>query len=201
MPDMFKGQGVSDGPAAADFDTDMPDGLVIGIGHAFEVALVCLVKPVHHILIELALISLERQHIVCLLVDNALRNVGLADGYIRPAHRIYRHDASRYVQQLEQFRNRRNFIGFIIDFTLTQQQPILTSPGTDQMNRVLADGAIPTAPRGLTINGNHLAARHHKHLRYPARKPRLERRRIQQAEHSPKRIVGQDTMLELQKLP
>ena len=43
---------------------------------------------VARILIQVTLIFLERQHIVCLFVDNGLRNSGLT------AHRVNRHDTA-----------------------------------------------------------------------------------------------------------
>src|SRR6266540_3039763 len=81
---------------------------------------------------------------------------------------------------LEQLWNSGDFIGFVIDFALSQDQSTLTGPGTHQMNSLLTGSLVMTAPHGLAVNGNDLPSLHTKDPFHPARKALLERLGVQQ---------------------
>ncbi len=65
-------------------------------------------------------------------------------------------------------------VGPIIDFMLSQCDPVLAGPRADHMDRVLTDGMGVPASHYLAINRHNLSFRLPKHNPEPATEPGLK---------------------------
>ena len=75
------------------------------------------------LLVERRLVLLDGQDVVGFGLTDLLGDLLLA------AHRIDRDQCPGDLQQLQQFRNRRDLVGFLLDHDLTQRQLVLRGPG------------------------------------------------------------------------
>ena len=102
--------GFRDQPIPPGFDAPVTflDGLVTIMRHILEVDLLRVRDEALHILQQGALITLECQYVVASLVNNSLDNLGLA------AHRINGDDAPLDYQHLQQFRDGRDLVRFLV---------------------------------------------------------------------------------------
>src|SRR5262245_15360317 len=116
MANNFESTWVGECPAAPDFHSSMTfvGSLPKGVVHVLEVALTRPGKPFLHILMKLALVAFESQHIISALLNDSAGNVLLA------THRVNAHNTTGHIQALEQFWTSRNLVGFVIDLTLSQ---------------------------------------------------------------------------------
>ena len=113
--------------------------LAVGVADRYGYGLgrLCLQKQAD-IVIERALIALERQNIIGALVPNLFRNAALT------THRINRDGVPRDIEQIKQGWNRRNLIGFFGHFLLRQDQPGICSKGTDHVDRRRPGAGVST---------------------------------------------------------
>ena len=70
-------------------------------------------KQISHVFGERGLIPLDGQHVIGLLTNNRLGNLSLTSHSVNCDH------TPVYIQYIEQFRNSRHFVRFVIDFALT----------------------------------------------------------------------------------
>jgi len=78
-----------------------------------------------HLFMEIPLIALKGKNIVGALIDY------LPGNFLLAPHGVSGHHTTIDVENLEQFRDGCNLIGFILRFYLTQDQPMANRPGTD----------------------------------------------------------------------
>jgi hypothetical protein len=77
-----------------------------------------------NILMQNAVVTLERKHIIRFLIYDLF-------GYrLLAAHRIHRNHAPGNIQEFQQRPNSRDLTAFAIDFDLSQRQAAFSSPGT-----------------------------------------------------------------------
>ncbi len=132
----------------------VPDsGEVVGLGRG---------NTQLHILVQGALVALERQHIVATLVEDLLGDLPLA------AHGINRHQAPSEGQLPQEFGQGGDLIGFVLDLDLSQHQAIGRGPGTHQVDGRLAAAPIVRAAKGLAVEGDDLGGQDLCHRFHPA---------------------------------
>ena len=120
-----------------------------------------------------ALVALERQHVVALLFDDLLGDLGLT------AHRVDGDDAALDAQQRQQLRDRRDLVGLRLGGHLPEHDAVGRRPGTDEMQRRQAGGAVMRAAQRLAVDGDDLSGDHLSNRGDPATKAVLERLRLQ----------------------
>jgi hypothetical protein len=81
----------------------------------------------------LSLVRLERHEIISLFLEDLGGNRPLAP------HRIQCDDAALDVEHIEQFRDRRDLVGFVADLALAKHQAVITGPCTDDVERPVED--------------------------------------------------------------
>jgi hypothetical protein len=96
-------------------------------------------KEALHRLLQRGLIALEGQDIVRPLLHNLLGN-----GALTP-HGVDRHHTPLERQEVQEFRNRGDLVGFCVHLPLPQHDPIGSRPGTDHVNRALGPPFIKGA--------------------------------------------------------
>ena len=87
------------------------------------------IKKASNIFKQVTLILFHSKKIVAATFYNRFCNLGLG------SNRINGHDAACDVQQLQQFRDSGNLIGFVCDFGLTQDKFVLGRPSTHHIDR------------------------------------------------------------------
>lgn len=108
--------------------------------HPREVVRDALVDIINDGLVQLALVSLQRQQVIGLTLDD-LRG----DGRLG-SHGVDRDDGSVEVHEPQYFGNRRDFARFLRARDLGQRQAIVAGPGADRMQRAQSLGSV-MAPR------------------------------------------------------
>jgi hypothetical protein len=106
------------------------------IGRIAKAIAAVIAKQVHQIFIEMPLVLFDRQNVFASTLSDGFGDLGLG------IEGIDRHNTPRQIQQLEQFGDGRDFIGFLVDFPLSQDLLVLGSPGTHQTNRLSARHVI-----------------------------------------------------------
>src|SRR5260221_6014844 len=101
---------------------------------------------VHHAVVQFLLVPLERQHEVPATIDDLLRNCFLS------AHGVDRDDRALHVHQLQDLRNCRDFVRFLVGGHLCQRDSILTGPNGDGVERSQALLGVVAAPQRLSID-------------------------------------------------
>jgi len=91
-------------------------------------------KRVSHLLGQQALIVLDRQHIVGLLLDNLCGDASLTPYGVDGHHR------SGQFQRRQQLGNRRDSVGFFIDLALSQHQTVALGLGRTHVDECLLAG-------------------------------------------------------------
>lgn len=76
--------------------------------------------------------SLSERRVIGALLANLFGDLLLC------AHRVNRHYAALDMEQAQQFWDGRNFIRLLVNFDLSERQPIAPGPGADQVDRPLA---------------------------------------------------------------
>ncbi len=135
-----------------------------------------------------ALIALERQHVVRLLLHELLGDHALT------AHRVNRDNAARQCQQAEQGGQRGNLVRLCLDGDLAQEQPIGRRPRPDEMQRSVPGTMIMRAPHARPIQCNHLTGGLHRTGGNPGQEAALKPGRVEGGEHPPEGIVRGDAI-------
>ena len=110
------------------------------------------------------------------------------------AHRVQGDNRPLDVEHLEQFRDRADRAGFVVDPTLTQDQPAITSPRADNVKRPLLATPITGPADCLPVDRHNFAVyggtkRTRPHLKAP-----LETPGIDQHEHASEGVMGGDAI-------
>jgi hypothetical protein len=107
---------IGDDPTVANFEASLVfrDLTLVRVRHLAQVHFGRTIKQVFQVFVELALMRFHRQHLIGTLIHDGFGNVGLT------AQRIDRHKAAFQRQDAQQFRYRGDFIGFVVNFTLSQ---------------------------------------------------------------------------------
>ena len=156
---------------------------MIVVRHALKGNLVGIGEPFLHVLEQLALIALQTQHVVSMVVPNLLGDPLLT------THRINGDNTAIDTQQVEQFGNSRDFVGFGIDFALAQTYPIGGRPGIHQVNSPFANRFVLAAHHRFAINRDDLPLGDREHLVNPTPKTSLKGVGINHSKHISKRIM------------
>jgi hypothetical protein len=99
-------------------------------------------KEQRHIVVELALIGLERQQIIGVLVHNELRNSGLATDSVN------RDQTAGQIKRPQQLRAGRDPVRLLSDLAQSRHDVIGGGPGADPINGAAAE----TVPRNTCQN-------------------------------------------------
>ena len=100
------------------------------------------------VIMQRALISLQRQRVVAALIDNPLSDRTLA------VERIGGHDRTLQRRHLQQLRYRGDLVRFGIRGDLRQHQALFAAPRADHVQGRFAAGAIEGAAQSLSIYGD-----------------------------------------------
>ena len=155
-----------------------------------------LVERLADVLGEMRLVLLDRQHVLAPLANDPGGDLLLA------AHGVEGHHGSIEIQQLQQFRNRGDLVGFGVRRHLAERHVILHRPGADHVQGGAADAASRRTTSGLPIDGHGLQRRRpkgnrdqavtiHQH-RHPVLKTFLELLGIKQAEDAAEGVMRGD---------
>ncbi len=85
---------------------------------------------------DYAVIAFQGKDVICPLLYDLRCDLGLT------AHRINGHNTAFDRQNIKQFRNRRNLVGFLSGLHLPQYQMILSCPGADHVDCGFISGPI-----------------------------------------------------------
>lgn len=123
-------------------------GFMVIMRHVPEINFATTRKEVLESLIELSLILFGGNQIICLLFGNRVHNLHLA------ADGIKRNDATCQFQQVQEFRNRRNFVNLVFDLTLSEHRTIRRGPYLDRRHRRMAAGVVMGTAQLFTSHGH-----------------------------------------------
>src|SRR4051812_34565269 len=104
-------------------------------------------KP-HDIVMQRGLVGLQGQRVITALVRDLLGYATLAVERIRGDNRAFQR------QHRRQFRHRGDLVRLGVGGDLSQDQALLTAPGTDPVQRRLLAGTIERAAENLAINSH-----------------------------------------------
>jgi len=104
----------------------------------------------------------ERQHIVGLFIQDGLCDIALT------AHHVQRGDGAFEHEHCQQFRNGRDFVGFLIHLGLSQYQALASRKGRDGVKTDLPPllaqrevlPSMATTPSEIPVNAATHAAKH-----------------------------------------
>jgi hypothetical protein len=82
---------------------------------------------------------------------------GLRDLFLA-AHRVDGDRVAFEVEQFQELRNGGNFVGFLVNRELPEEEPRLGGPGTDQVQGVGAGRTVVRAAQRFAIDGHVVAA-------------------------------------------
>lgn len=99
--------------------------------------------------VERRLIVLDRQDIIPAPVHDLLRDVLLAP------HGVDGHHRTLHVDPVEEGRNGRDLVRFLLRRHLPQRQAVVAGPGADQMQGAQPLVLILRATQGLAVDGDH----------------------------------------------
>src|SRR4051794_16333515 len=133
------------------------------------------------VLVQRALIALEGQNVVGLLVQDLLRDAALA------SHGLDGHDGALDRQQVQQLGDGDDLIGLVRHLDLTQHEALTGRKGRHHVKRALALLAKGLARR-LAIDGDHLG-RGTRELADPAHEAATERFGIERGENVAQLVV------------
>src|SRR5829696_9441634 len=120
----------------------------------------------------MALIAFTGNHIISLLVNDLLDNCRLT------ADRINCHNTSLDVQDVQQERDSRNFIGLIRCAQLSQYQCVGCCPSTDHMQWCQINWSIACTTGGFAINRDDFCGKLVAEVGDPGKKTALKRVRV-----------------------
>jgi hypothetical protein len=119
--------------------------------HSCEVVLHLVEKEIDDALVKGRLVAFDGQHVVGLLLDDLLGDLGLA------AHGVDSHHRPGHFQQIEQLGDGSDLVALLRDGHLAQADLVGRRPGADQMEGRFAGRLVEALSQGLAIDGDHLA--------------------------------------------
>src|SRR5579859_5915354 len=136
-------------------------------------------------------IAFDDQSVIAAALDD------LRGDFFLTAHGIDRHQSTVKVQQLQEQRNRRDFIGFGSDGDLAEAEVLSAGPGADQVQWF--EFGRPRATQGLAIDRHVFDPQGGADRLDPAAKAGLKGVRIEAVEHSFKRVMRRDAVGQSEK--
>ncbi len=152
------------------------DGGVLADGRIFERDRLLFAGEQFDIVAQRALVALQREDVIGLLVDDRLRDFALATRSVDGHHCAF--DG----QQLEQRRNGDDLVRLVADPGLAEHHALARGEGRDDMDRLFGPLLLVGAPHRLAVDSDHFG-RLLRERRRPRHKTALERRRVE---------IGQD---------
>src|SRR5271165_4301313 len=151
-----------------------------------------IVEETAYVVVQRALVALQRQRMVAALLDDLAGDLALA------VERVGGHDRAFQGKHLEQSRDGFDLVRLGVGGDLRQHHALLTAPRADHVQRRLAAGAIERAAQNLAIDGdntfNLLAKARHEPLKRGA-----ELRRIKLAEQPAERVMAGQPVRQLEE--
>src|SRR3954452_2201851 len=147
-------------------------------------------KEAADIVVQAALVTLQREHVIPALFDH----LGSDDALTVEC--VGGDDAAL---ERQQFQHGCDLVGLAVDRHLTEQQALLSRPGMDHMQRRLARDTIERAPQRLAVHRHHAPQALSETL-HEAGEAGLERLWVEQAEHPAEGIMAGRAMAQAQKL-
>ena len=137
------------------------------------------------------MVGFERQHIVCLLVCDLGRDVFLA------AHGVDGDDASLDVERAQQLGDRRDLVGLVVDFDLSQHQAVVRRPCADD----IGDGRafVQRAAQRFAIDGDHIAGERRADALNPFYETVQKRIGVDGGKHAVERVARRDAVGQFEK--
>ena len=132
---------------------------------------------------QLLLVVLHRQHVIPTPFVNLACDLSLA------AHRVQGHDAPLQFQLLQQFRDRRNLVRFLLGLHLSEDHTIAARPCADHMQRLHTLLAVMRASVCLAIHCHNLAFTERGHIFDPAPEALLKTTDRQRRDNACNRVV------------
>ena len=108
-----------------------------------------IVEVERHVLVQCALVALQRQHVGAASLDDPLGDGALA------AHRVRGHDAALEREHLQQLRNGCDLVGSVIHRHLAQDQPCAAGPSRDEVQGRGFGGAVIRTAQRLAVHRDH----------------------------------------------
>ncbi len=112
-----------------------------------EIATCGLFEGCRHSGVQLGMVGLERQNVLPTAGDDLGRDLFLT------AHRVDGDRGATQIEQFQQQRNGRDFVGFAIYGDLPQRQPGVAGPGRNQMQRILTGRLLVRAAQRFAVAG------------------------------------------------
>ena len=143
-----------------------------GLGHGRSLAF----QEGAHIVVQAPLVALEGQNVISRLLNHLLGYLPLA------VHGIGRDHHSLQGQHFQELGKGGDLVALSVNGPLAQHQPLLGSPGVDQVQWRTPFRLVVGTAQCLAVQGQHpLAAL--GEVSHEAQKPAMELLRVQQAEH------------------
>ena len=143
-----------------------------------------------HILIQAALIALEREHIVPAPGGDGLGRRPLG------VHGVRRHDPALERQHLQQLRHRRDLVGLVIDLHLAEHQAGLGGESLHQMHRRARSRLGEGTPQRLAVNGDDIAVQNRRPVLQKPQQHLVQAVGVQRVEQVRKRIVARNAVFQ-----
>ncbi len=152
------------------------------------------VAKVDDVLVRNRSVGLKREQIVAAAGDDPFGDIGLGPDGVDGDER------GGQLQSFDQQRNGDDFVGFLIDRLLRQNQAPTSGPGADHAQRLAALGARVGSSRGLAVDGDDVGRALAQRLD-PGGKASLKQNRVERVDHVVDRIVAGQAVLVGHKTP
>ena len=117
-----------------------------------EITRTLLLEIKRDVVMQAVLIAFQCQNVVGLFFEYPG-----GDGTLAP-HRVNGHDGPVERQQIKQFWDRGNLVGFVRDFLLAEHKSLVCAEGRDHVNGSLATGLLIRTPQCFAIDCNDVIA-------------------------------------------
>ena len=134
------------------------------------------------IVAQRALVALQREDVIGLLVDDRLRDFALATRSVDGHHRAL--DG----QKLEQGGNGDDLVRLVADPGLSEHHTLARGEGRDDMDRLFGPLLLVGAPHRLAVDGDYFGRRLRERRR-PRHKTTLERHRVELSQDDAQLVV------------
>ncbi len=156
--------------------------LAIGVSVGFRFG-----EELFHVVPQRALIAFQREHIICLPLDNLGRDLALATATRRrrASHEdIDDHDRALDRQHAEKLRNGRDLVRLVGNFDLAEHEVLLRAPRRHHVDRRFRPTILIGPPQRLAVDGDD-ASIEPDQARDPDNEARLELPSLDVAKMSP----------------
>ena len=143
-----------------------------------------------HVLVKAPLVAFQRQRVVASLRHDGRRRAALR------VHRVRRYHLALHVDQLQEFRQRRDLVRLAVHLHLRQRQLRLRREGLHQVQRRALRRVLERPAQRLAVHRHHVAQGVRPVLRQ-AQQRRAEARRVQRVEQVREGVVARRAVLEL----